>query len=96
MIKGKGNHWHKALREVLPGVSCIPVCLALFHRTVTSNVALIMSAPAGGPLMAAAADKIKAKHLSLAPAGLKEPSLLQLPPQSVLAASDATVDHRQA
>lgn len=24
MIKGMGNRWNKALRSVLPGVSCIP------------------------------------------------------------------------
>ena len=44
----------------------------------SSNVALIITAPAENPLMVAAADKIKAKHLCPVPAGLKGHSLLQL------------------
>lgn len=42
----------------------------------------------------AAADKIKAHSLSLAPAALKEPSLPSRPPQSSLC-PNATVDYRQ-
>lgn len=76
MIKGMGTHWSKALRNVLPGVSSVPLCPALAHRMAHLKRGSNHTGPAGNTLRAA--DQIKAEHLRLVPAGLKEPALVPL------------------
>ena len=94
----KDGKWLEQSFKECPAGSFRQAFCALLGCTewLTSNMALIISGPAGNPLMAAA-DKIKAKSLHLAlTAPTDEPHSSSWLLQSILGAWHTPGDHRRA